>query len=69
MGHRLLRLLRVMPREQPRPVPSHVQRHDDAGDPLHATAQRAAPSQGISGAEAIPNQFPGYGGGDIGALD
>jgi hypothetical protein len=69
MVRRLLRLLRVIPREQPRSVPSHVERHDDAGDPLDVTAQRAAPRQGISGAEAVPNQFPGYGGGDAGGAD
>ncbi|MDX6591313.1 MAG: hypothetical protein QOJ13_509 [Gaiellales bacterium] len=61
MFRRLLQLLHLTPREQPRPVPPNVQRHNDGGGPLHASAQRPTVRQGDIG--AVPSQFPGSSGG------
>jgi hypothetical protein len=67
MFRRVLQFLRIAPREQPRPIPAAVQRHTDAGSPLHKSAQRPQRKQGIADYEVVPNHaaegvdpFPGH---------
>lgn len=58
---RLMQIMRIVPREQPRSIPAHVQRHDDAGDPLHKSAQGRRQKQGIQDYEVVPDHAEGAG--------